>query len=122
MSDRGGENETFTWRQGDHVHGGVRGGRHAGGGVVDGRRPRGHDGTSEAAAWKTIPSWYCISTTDRIIAPSSELSMARRARSKITRFEGGSHLTLISHPDAVTSVIASAICSVRQLARCLDVS
>jgi hypothetical protein len=24
---------------------------------------------------------------------------------------GGSHLTLISHPDAVTAVIASAICS-----------
>ena len=37
--------------------------------------------------------------------------MARRAHSKVTRFPGGSHLTLISHPDAVTSVIGSAICS-----------
>jgi hypothetical protein len=26
-------------------------------------------------------------------------------------FHGGSHLTLISHPNAVTAAIASAICS-----------
>ena len=32
---------------------------------------------------------------------------------RITIFHGGSHLTLISHPDAVTAVIASAICSLR---------
>ncbi|SDJ40962.1 alpha/beta hydrolase [Nonomuraea jiangxiensis] len=68
---------------------------------------------SRAAAWKKIPSWYFISTGDRIITPTSQLSMARRAHSKVTRFEGGSHLTLISHPDAVTSVIASAVCSVK---------
>ncbi|MGJ6968989.1 alpha/beta hydrolase [Streptosporangium sp. G11] len=68
---------------------------------------------SKAAAWKTIPSWYFISTGDRIITPSSERFMARRARSKVTEFPGGSHLTLISHPDAVTAVIGSAICSVR---------
>jgi pimeloyl-ACP methyl ester carboxylesterase len=68
---------------------------------------------SQAAAWKTIPSWYFISTGDHIITPASELAMARRAHSHITVFHGGSHLTLISHPDAVTAVIASAICSVR---------
>jgi pimeloyl-ACP methyl ester carboxylesterase len=68
---------------------------------------------SKAAAWKTIPSWYFISTGDQIITPASELAMARRARSHITIFHGGSHLTLISHPNAVTAVIASAICSLR---------
>ncbi|MEV0386409.1 alpha/beta hydrolase [Nonomuraea sp. NPDC050643] len=68
---------------------------------------------SAAAAWKSIPSWYFVSTGDRIITPASKLAMARRAHAKITRFEGGSHLTLISHPDAVTSVIGSAICSAR---------
>ncbi|MEU4540138.1 alpha/beta hydrolase [Streptosporangium sp. NPDC023825] len=68
---------------------------------------------SKAAAWKTIPSWYFISTGDRIITPSSERFMAHRARSKVTEFPGGSHLTLVSHPDAVTTVIGSAICSVR---------
>jgi pimeloyl-ACP methyl ester carboxylesterase len=68
---------------------------------------------SKAAAWQTIPSWYFISTGDQIITAASELSMARRAHSRITIFHGGSHLTLISHPDAVTAVIASAICSLR---------
>ena len=38
--------------------------------------------------------------------------MARRAHSQVTVFPGGSHLTLISHPDAVTAVIQSAIDSV----------
>jgi pimeloyl-ACP methyl ester carboxylesterase len=68
---------------------------------------------SKAAAWKTIPSWYFISTGDQIITPASELAMAHRAHAHITMFHGGSHLTLISHPNAVTAVIASAICSQR---------
>jgi pimeloyl-ACP methyl ester carboxylesterase len=68
---------------------------------------------SMAAAWKTIPSWYFISTGDQIITPASELAMAHRAHSHITTFRGGSHLTLISHPNAVTAVITAAICSLR---------
>jgi pimeloyl-ACP methyl ester carboxylesterase len=66
---------------------------------------------SRAAAWKTIPSWYFISTGDQIITAQSELAMAHRAHSHITMFQGGSHLTLISHPNAVTAVVGSAICS-----------
>ena len=66
---------------------------------------------SKRAAWKNIPSWYFISTGDQIITARSELAMAHRAQSHITMFHGGSHLTLISHPHAVTAVIASAICS-----------
>jgi pimeloyl-ACP methyl ester carboxylesterase len=68
---------------------------------------------SQAAAWKTIPSWHFIGTGDQIITATSELAMAHRAHSHITLFHGGSHLTLISHPNAVTAVIASAICSLR---------
>ena len=66
---------------------------------------------SMVAAWKTIPSWYFISTGDQIIAPASELAMAQRAHSHVIKFSGGSHLTLISHPNAVTAVITAAICS-----------
>ncbi|GAA0984241.1 alpha/beta hydrolase [Acrocarpospora macrocephala] len=68
---------------------------------------------SKTAAWKTIPSWAFISSSDQIITPASKLAMAHRAHAKITEFQGGSHLTLISHPDEVTAVIASAVCSVR---------
>jgi pimeloyl-ACP methyl ester carboxylesterase len=70
------------------------------------------DTPSQAAAWTTIPSWYFISTGDQIITPTSERAMAQRAHSIVTEFNGGSHLTLISHPDAVTAVIRSAINSV----------
>jgi pimeloyl-ACP methyl ester carboxylesterase len=70
------------------------------------------DTPSKTAAWKTIPSWYFISSGDQIITPTSELSMAKRAHSHITEFKGGSHLTLISHPNAVTGTIASAVLSV----------
>jgi pimeloyl-ACP methyl ester carboxylesterase len=73
------------------------------------------DTPSRAAAWKTIPSWYFISTGDQIITPASERAMAQRAHSTVTEFNGGSHLTLISHPDAVTAVIQSAINSVTNL-------
>jgi pimeloyl-ACP methyl ester carboxylesterase len=69
--------------------------------------------TRPPPAWKTIPSWYFISTNDQIITAASELAMAHRAHSHITLFHGGSHLTLISHPNAATAVIASAVCSLR---------
>jgi pimeloyl-ACP methyl ester carboxylesterase len=68
---------------------------------------------SKYAAWKTIPSWYFISTGDQIITPASELAMARRANSRVVLYRGGSHLTLVSDPHAVTDVIATAIRSVR---------
>ncbi len=67
---------------------------------------------SKYAAWETIPSWYFISSGDQIITPTSEKAMAARAHSRVTLFDGGSHLTLISHPDAVTAVIDQAIDSV----------
>ncbi len=67
------------------------------------------DTPSQHAAWKTIPSWYFISSGDQIITPASERAMANRAHSHVTVFRGGSHLTLISHPGAVTKVIQAAI-------------
>ncbi len=44
------------------------------------------------------------------MTPASQLAMGPRARARVTTFRGGSHLTLISHPEAVAAVIASAIC------------
>jgi hypothetical protein len=52
-----------------------------------------------------------VSTGDQIITPTSELAMAHRAHSHITAFHGGLNLTLISHPGAVTAVVAAAVCS-----------
>ena len=72
------------------------------------------DTPSTYAAWRTIPSWYFISSGDQIITPISERAMAARAGSHVTIFDGGSHLTLVSHPEAVTAVIQQAIDSVQQ--------
>jgi pimeloyl-ACP methyl ester carboxylesterase len=71
------------------------------------------DTPATQAAWTSIPSWYFISSGDQIITPTSERTMAARARSQVTEFQGGSHLTLISHPEAVTKVIQDAIASVK---------
>jgi len=68
---------------------------------------------SRAAAWRKIPSWYFISTGDQIITAESMSFMAKRADSKVTTFQGGSHLSLISHPQEVAATIGAAICSVR---------
>jgi pimeloyl-ACP methyl ester carboxylesterase len=64
------------------------------------------------AAWRSIPSWSFISTGDRIISEQSKKEMATRAGSQVTVFDGGSHLSLISHPGAVTKIIEQAAGSV----------
>jgi len=71
-------------------------------------------GPTAQAAWKTLPSWSFISTGDQIITPQSLLAMAHRAHSHITVFTGGSHVTLVSHPKAVTEVVGKALSSLLQ--------
>jgi pimeloyl-ACP methyl ester carboxylesterase len=58
-------------------------------------------------AWKTTPSWYVLGTADQIITPAQQQLMAERAHSTITPVDAG-HLSMISHPDAVTDVIREA--------------
>jgi pimeloyl-ACP methyl ester carboxylesterase len=59
---------------------------------------------SGTPAWKTIPSWAVIGTADKVIPPALLLSMAQRARARITTVNAG-HLSLISNPGVVTQVI-----------------
>ena len=62
-----------------------------------------------AAAWKTIPSWFIYGSADQAIAPAELAFFADRAHSKKTVVvPGGSHVTLISHPDAVAALIEEA--------------
>jgi pimeloyl-ACP methyl ester carboxylesterase len=62
---------------------------------------------SGVPAWKTIPSWSLIGTADRVIPPAEQLFMSKRASAHITEVNAG-HLSLISHPAAVTRVINTA--------------
>jgi pimeloyl-ACP methyl ester carboxylesterase len=62
-------------------------------------------------AWKSIPSWYVLGTIDRIIPPAEQLFMAQRMHAHITRIHAG-HISMVSHPGAVSRVILSAAHSV----------
>jgi pimeloyl-ACP methyl ester carboxylesterase len=58
-------------------------------------------------AWKKKPSWFIVSTQDRMIPPDAERFMAKRANGKITEIKA-SHVAFISHPKEVAAVIEAA--------------
>ena len=62
-------------------------------------------------AWKTLPSWTVVATEDRAAGADVVRSQARRAGARITEVKG-SHVVMISRPQAVTNVILQAISAV----------
>jgi pimeloyl-ACP methyl ester carboxylesterase len=74
------------------------------------QRPIAASAFSEPAgppAWKTRPSWAVVATGDKAAGTDVTLSMAKRAKATITEVDG-SHLIMVSQPDAVTDVILQA--------------
>src|ERR1700679_909371 len=51
--------------------------------------------TQAVAAWRTVPSWYAVSTQDHAINPHPERFMAKRMNARITEIEA-SHVSFIS--------------------------
>src|SRR5262249_41862389 len=64
--------------------------------------------TSGPPAWKDRPSWAVVATRDRAAGTDVTRSMAERAGATITELEG-SHVIMISQPQAVTEVILKAV-------------
>jgi pimeloyl-ACP methyl ester carboxylesterase len=64
-------------------------------------------GTVTEPAWKSKPSWYMVTTEDRMIPPGAQRAMSKRAGSKVTEVKG-SHAVFISQPAAVASLIEQA--------------
>ena len=65
--------------------------------------------SSEAPAWKSVPSWSVYGSGDKNIPPAALAFMAERAKSvKTVVVEGASHVVMTSHPDAVAKLIAEA--------------
>jgi pimeloyl-ACP methyl ester carboxylesterase len=62
---------------------------------------------SGSPAWASIPSWAVIGTDDGAIPPAELTFMAQRAHSQITSVRAG-HLSMITQPWAVASVINQA--------------
>lgn len=64
-------------------------------------------GKTTNAAWRFKPTWYAISTQDRTISPELQRFMAARMQAKTIEVEA-SHMSLISHPEAIADLIVSA--------------
>jgi drug/metabolite transporter (DMT)-like permease/predicted alpha/beta hydrolase family esterase len=59
------------------------------------------------AAWRTKPTWYLVSTDDRMIPPPSQRAMAERIGATVTEAPG-SHAIYVSQPAAVVDLITQA--------------
>jgi pimeloyl-ACP methyl ester carboxylesterase len=78
--------------------------------MADSQVPWGLDALNGAVsepAWRTKPSWYLVSTEDRMIPPDAQRAMSKRAGSTVVEVEG-SHAVYVSQPQAVASLIATA--------------
>jgi len=66
-------------------------------------------------AWKHLPSWAVVATGDKAAGTDVVRSMAERAGATATEVEG-SHVIMISQPQAVTDVILEAVAAVGAVA------
>src|SRR5262245_62092412 len=65
------------------------------------------NGSVTEPAWKTKPSWYLVSTEDKMIPPDAQRAMSKRAGSTVIEVKG-SHAVYVSQPRAVADLIAKA--------------
>jgi pimeloyl-ACP methyl ester carboxylesterase len=78
--------------------------------MADSQVPWGLDalnGTVSEPAWRSKPSWYLVTTEDRMIPPALQRTMAERAGA-MTAEVAGSHAIYVSQPAAVASLITKA--------------
>lgn len=67
----------------------------------------------DAPAWKTIPSWYLVSTNDQMIPPPAQEFMARRMGATLQSIPA-SHASMVAHGADVAAFISLAASSVAQ--------
>jgi pimeloyl-ACP methyl ester carboxylesterase len=59
-------------------------------------------------AWKSLPSWAVVATADKAAGSDLVRSMAQRAAAEILEVEG-SHVVMVSQPQAVTNLVLKAL-------------
>jgi pimeloyl-ACP methyl ester carboxylesterase len=69
-------------------------------------------GTISEPAWRTKPSWYLVTTDDRMIPPSLQREMSERAGATVVETPG-SHSIYVSRPDVVADLIERVASDVR---------
>jgi pimeloyl-ACP methyl ester carboxylesterase len=78
--------------------------------MADSQVPWGVDalgGTITDPAWRTKPSWYLVTTEDRMIPPAAQRTMSQRAGSTVTEV-AASHSVYVSQPAATVALIKQA--------------
>jgi pimeloyl-ACP methyl ester carboxylesterase len=78
--------------------------------MADAQVPWGVDalaGTISNPAWRSKPTWYLITTQDKMIPPAAQRTMCQRAGATATEV-AGSHSAYVSQPDVVASLIEQA--------------
>lgn len=60
------------------------------------------------AAWQTRPSWYVLSTEDRAVSVELQHELTGRLKARTTEL-AASHMSLLSHPQAVADAILDAV-------------
>ena len=65
-------------------------------------------GTISEAAWRIKPSWYLLTTEDRMIPPTEQRAMAERTGATVFEVPA-SHSVYVSQPEAVASLIKQAV-------------
>jgi len=86
--------------------------------MADSQVPWGVDalaGTISEPAWKTKPSWYLLTTQDKMIPPDAQRAMSKRASATVVEVKG-THSVYVSHPQAVASLIEKAAKNVQLVA------
>ena len=79
--------------------------------MADSQVPWGVDalgGTISEPAWRSKPSWYLVTTEDRMIPPPAQRAMSERAGSTVVEV-AGSHAIYVSQPAAVAELIETAV-------------
>ena len=87
--------------------------------MADSQVPWGVDalgGTISEPAWRSKPSWYLVTTEDRMIPPPAQREMSARAGSTVVEVTG-SHAIYVSQPEAVAELIEKAASEVRSAVR-----
>jgi pimeloyl-ACP methyl ester carboxylesterase len=82
--------------------------------MADSQVPWGVDALSGSItdpAWRAKPSWYMITTEDRMIPPAAQHAMSERAGSTVVEV-AGSHSVYVSQPAAVANLIEQAASAV----------
>jgi pimeloyl-ACP methyl ester carboxylesterase len=82
--------------------------------MADSQVPWGVDalgGTITEPAWRAKPSWYLLTTEDRMIPPPAQFFMSGRAGATVTEV-AASHSVYVSQPAAVAALIKQAASTV----------